>query len=595
LGTGHIAVAQSASNLAHLYERQGRIAEALPLARRAASILRQREAGGEERDAGELALGARPERRYLTVNLSIASRSAAANSQEAPALIAEALEVAQLASVSSAGQALARTAVRYAAGNSTLAELARERQDAADRRSALDKGLIAAIAKPPAQRGADRERRMRAEIEALGKKIAGIDARLRREFPQFAELSRPEPLALNEAQALLAPDEALLVFVVADDDAYRFVLRKDRADFSRIGVRKADLNKLVAAVRAGVEPAGGKLPRFDAAGSHELYVKLLASAAPLLAGANRLLIVPDGPLTGLPFSVLATKKPTAGSGDFADYRRVDWLARHYAISVLPTVASLKALRVLAQGGGKAPLPFAGFGDPVLQGRPGDARGRAAAQLAARGTVADVGLVRQLEPLPESTEELDRLAKALGGKDVFVRAEATERRVKALDLSKYRVLAFATHAIMAGEFKGFGEPALVLTPPERGDETDDGLLSASEVAGLKLNAEWVVLSACNTAAPDGTPGAEGLSGLAKAFFYAGSRALLVSHWPVVSHAAVRLSTGAFDTLAKEPGIGRAEALRRSMLGLLDDPKAPAHFAHPAVWAPFSLVGEGGAGR
>jgi CHAT domain-containing protein len=149
--------------------------------------------------------------------------------------------------------------------------------------------------------------------------------------------------------------------------------------------------------------------------------------------------------------------------------------------------------------------------------------------------------------------------------------------------------------MAGEFKGLGEPALVLTPPDKGDETDDGLLGASEVAQLKLDADWVILSACNTAAPDGSPGADGLSGLARAFFYAGSRALLVSHWKVLSDASVRLTTGAIDALVREPAIGRAEAVRQSMLRLLDDHKLPPEYAHPAIWAPFSLIGEGGSGR
>jgi len=104
----------------------------------------------------------------------------------------------------------------------------------------------------------------------------------------------------------------------------------------------------------------------------------------------------------------------------------------------------------------------------------------------------------------------------------------------------------------------------------------------------------VLSACNTAADDGTPDAAGLSGLAKAFFYAGARSLLVSHWPVQSDAAVRLTTDAFAELSKDPTIGRAEALRRSMMAMLD-PENPPEFAHPLYWAPFVLAGEGGAGR
>ena len=130
---------------------------------------------------------------------------------------------------------------------------------------------------------------------------------------------------------------------------------------------------------------------------------------------------------------------------------------------------------------------------------------------------------------------------------------------------------------------------MFSPPVKGTDKDDGFLTASEVAQLKLNADWVILSACNTAAPDGTPGAEGLSGLAKAFFYAGTRSLLVSHWPVLSEAAKALTTGMFLT-AKDKTTGRSEALKRSMMAFLDPQEKP-HLAHPAFWAPFSIVGEG----
>jgi CHAT domain-containing protein len=138
-------------------------------------------------------------------------------------------------------------------------------------------------------------------------------------------------------------------------------------------------------------------------------------------------------------------------------------------------------------------------------------------------------------------------------------------------------------------KGLGEPALALTLPAQPNDLDDGLLTASEVAQLKLNADWVVLSACNTAAGD-KPGAEALSGLARAFFYAGARALPVSHWSVDSEAATRLTTSTFSIMNSEPKLGRAEALRRAMLAYMNDKASPLN-AYPAFWAPFSLVGEG----
>ena len=200
-----------------------------------------------------------------------------------------------------------------------------------------------------------------------------------------------------------------------------------------------------------------------------------------------------------------------------------------------------------------------------------------------------------------------MAKALGAlgararDTVWLGARATEGNLKALSregkLARYRVLHFATHGLLAGEseaiLKAKAEPALMLTPPKDGAsaaelEEDDGLLTASEVAQLELDADWVVLSACNTAA--GEKGdAEALSGLARAFFYAKARALLVSHWYVNSDAAVKLTTGAFAELSASPRIGRAEALRRSMAALIT--KGKPEEAHPAHWAPFVLVGEG----
>jgi CHAT domain-containing protein len=132
-----------------------------------------------------------------------------------------------------------------------------------------------------------------------------------------------------------------------------------------------------------------------------------------------------------------------------------------------------------------------------------------------------------------------------------------------------------------------EPALALTLPQTASSLDNGLLTSSEVAAVKLNADWVILSACNTAAGD-KPDGEALSGLARAFFYAGAKTLLVSHWPVQSNAAVNLTTETIQKLENNRGMSPAEALRLSMLALLQDVTNRRN-AHPAVWAPFVIVG------
>jgi len=192
--------------------------------------------------------------------------------------------------------------------------------------------------------------------------------------------------------------------------------------------------------------------------------------------------------------------------------------------------------------------------------------------------------------------LRAVAKTLGAgdKDLLLGEKASQPVLRQTPLDHYRVIQFATHGLVSGDLPGLAEPALVLTPPKEATPDNDGLLTASKVATLKLNADWVVLSACNTAAGDGTPDAGGLSGLAKAFFYAGAKSLLVSHWKVPSNSTVKLMTDAFAELKKDPKIGRAEALRRAEMAMLD-PKNPPEFAHPLAWAPFVLAGEGGAGR
>jgi CHAT domain-containing protein len=196
-------------------------------------------------------------------------------------------------------------------------------------------------------------------------------------------------------------------------------------------------------------------------------------------------------------------------------------------------------------------------------------------------------------LPDTADELNAIAKNLGvaATDIHLGEDASDTTLKRTPLADYGIVYFATHGLVAGDVKGLAEPSLVLSIPRQPTEFDDGLLTVSEVAQLKLNADWVVLSACNTIAGD-KPGAEALSGLARSFFYAGARALLVSHWAVNSEAATQFAISTFDRLKADPKLGRAQALQRAMLAYLNDAFSPRN-AYPAYWEPFALIGEGAA--
>jgi CHAT domain-containing protein len=353
----------------------------------------------------------------------------------------------------------------------------------------------------------------------------------------------------------------------------------------RRGLDVADLERAIEA---------GRSELFDLAFAHDLYRMLLGPVEPLVKPKQHLLVAASGPLTGLPFHLLVTEKPALSRPriqGLAVYRDAAWLIKRHAVSVLPSVASLKALRLFTRYG-QAAKPLIGFGDPVFAPErvapPGQPpRGSVVTKTRSysdywQGASIDRSrLADALPRLPESGDELKAVAARLDAPagDIHLGAAASETTVKRSPLASYRIVYFATHGLVAGDVRGLGEPSLALSIPREPTELDDGLLTASEVAQLKLNADWVVLSACNTAAGD-KPGAEALSGLARAFFYAGARALLISHWTVESDAAARLTTATFDIMQTDPTLGRAEALRRAMLAYLADRSEPRN-AYPRL--------------
>jgi len=182
----------------------------------------------------------------------------------------------------------------------------------------------------------------------------------------------------------------------------------------------------------------------------------------------------------------------------------------------------------------------------------------------------------------------------GPDDIYLNKQASVKQVMSMDLSNRKVVMFATHGLVPGELNGLFQPALALSSPDVTGDADDGLLTMDKVLTLKLDADWVVLSACNTAAGEGA-GSEAVSGLGRAFFFAGAKALLVSSWPVDSAASRALMTDLFKR-QQVKGIGKVEALKESMVyqieqgGMTEGKTMKYSYAHPLFWAPFVIVGD-----
>jgi tetratricopeptide (TPR) repeat protein/CHAT domain-containing protein len=658
LGDGHPNVAQSLNSLALLHQSQGRYAEAEAFHKRALAILDTALVPGHPTIAATLDHLARlhgqignaddalaysrkatasavahadveTTRGVVTdgivsvvgdradyfvhhvANLAAASRKGLGPEAD---LGREALIMAQWAKHSAAATAVAQMSLRFAAGSDALAALVRERQDLSAYFHDRDKALIAALAKPQPSRNAAAIAGLRGKLSEIESKLAANMARLEREFPEYAEFANGKPVKAEQVQQLLGAEEALLFWLTGTEGSFVFALTRDGFDWHPIAMNDEQLAHKVSALRAGLElerlhNAPEKPALFDTALAHELYVTLIGPVEELVRGRRHLIVVPSGPLTSLPFHLLVTDKPakpTLGENNFALSRDTAWLIKRHAVSVLPSVASLRALRVFARKSASTKAMI-GFGDPIFdpaeRARTVTQRGATSSRpVAVNRGVSELwdglgvdlkNLAQALPSLLETAEELEAVAGKVGASrtDIHLQKDASETTVKRAPLADYRIIYFATHGLLAGDVKGLGEPALALTIPKAPSDLDDGLLTASEIAQLKLDADWVVLSACNTAGGD-KPGAEPLSGLARAFFYAGAHALLVSQWSVDTDAAIRLTTMTFDILHSDPGLGRAEALRRAMITLMNDATDPRN-AYPAMWAPFIVVGEGAA--
>jgi CHAT domain-containing protein len=537
----------------------------------------------------------------------------------------ESFRVADVIRGRSVQKALSASSARASVSDPALAELVRKEQDLAKQVQAQIGTLNNTLALPPEERDEKAIRELSAQIEKLRTERNKARQEIGRRFPNYADLIDPKPPTVDEIKASLKRGEALLSFYFGRRSSFVWAVPKDGAvAFAMVPATARDIETKIHKLRLALEPQAAmisEIPPFDLALAHELYTLLLKPVERGWKGSKSLIVVTNGALGLLPLGLLPVAPAELKSDGgllFANYRGVPWLARTHAVTMVPSASALRTLRQLPPGSDKRERMI-GFGDPYFNAQQATEKSQSEpATQVADASMRGMPLKRRAAPqtqgvnsaelgllprLPDTAEELKSIAIALQAdpsKVLHLGKDANERTVKSAALSKYRIVVFATHGLVPGELDGLTQPALALTAPNVADVDGDGLLTMEEILALKLDADWVVLSACNTGAGAGA-GAEAASGLGRAFFYAGTRALLITNWSVHSQSARELVSDLFRRQAADPKLTRGEALRAAMVGLLDGQgftddqgKTLFTYGHPLFWAPYTIIGDGGSG-
>jgi len=537
-----------------------------------------------------------------------------------PKLVNEAFVLGDLARSSNVQRALSASTARANITNPRLSKLVREEQDLNQQIAFLTKLSKELTMQPSSEQSSQIQAKMKVDIEQLRKDAKRSTMLVGLDFPEYAELVNPRPITLEKIQKVIRPNETLVTWFVGTKTSYVWAINQQGAPlFKAIPIGQKEVRHNITQLRKALDPKVvyiNEIPPFDFQLSGRIYDELFKPVQSAFAGKDTLVVVPHDDIGQLPLGVLTTE-PFQLKGNpsylFSNYKEAPFLIRQYAIVSSPSATALNALRGLPEPK-KDRLDFIGFGDPFFSAQQAKLAEKqlpvvvaSGNQLASRGMplslrntpqTADVSTaqVSMLPRLPDTNEEILAIAKLFNVKperDIFLQKRASLDQVLKVDMSNRKVVMFSTHGLVPGELDGLTQPALALTNPEVQNLKGDGLLKVDTILTMKLDADWVVLSACNTAAGEGE-GAEALSGLGRAFFFAGARAILVSSWPVDSEASRQLMTDLFKRYVQDKGISKPRALQLASLRILnegapDDKEASYSYAHPLFWGPFTMVG------
>jgi CHAT domain-containing protein len=519
--------------------------------------------------------------------LGIFAQAASASPQQADGLHAEMFEAAELAQGNATAREISEAAARLSSSSSNpkVAAAIRAQQDQSAALAALYEQRDQ-FSKSSASGGATSSKQSLADLD---KQIAAANATLQQDdlaeqaaAPNFGQLVQ-QVVSAKDVLNVLRPDEGFLGITTTPTQTWLFLMHAGNVQVASSDIGESGIAQLVKSVLASAEPTATGLPTYDMADAGKIYQMTLGKFGDHALSMHELVIASSGALLALPFALLPT-----GAASADNLASAPWLIRQTSLAYVPAAANFVSLRKI-EGTSAAQKPWFGFGDfqPVTQAQ---ALGTYSAAACGDSAAEFAGL----PPLPDAILELKAGAAIFnaGPADELLADDFTVPNVEAANLKNYRILHFATHALLPTDLPCQDQPAIVTSAPANAATAKDALLTASDVANLHLDANLVILSACNTGG--GAAGGEALSGLARSFFYAGARALMVTQWSVNDQVSAYLVADTLSRLQGGADGGPAGALRAAQLALIAGAgnSMPAKLADPFFWAAFAVIGDGG---
>ena len=482
------------------------------------------------------------------------------------------------------------------------------------KKQSLEKRKRSEISKPKHLKNNNLIADIELQLSDIRSKLSDLKFEFENKYPRYSELRKPKPITVNQVQnKILKDNEVLVSYWIGNEHLFAIVISKTNFHFLAHKISSEKLNNLIADFRRTLEFRGtlSKLNDFKSA-SYKLYCQIFKPFAEEITIDNpkTVFIVPDGNLAAIPFSALISN--TKGTS----FSTLNYMLNNVKFAYIPSATVLRAVRKDERLNSDNEelstncFPAILFGDPLYTKKQAVKSKISTFLNKASSEIANVlvsldntysGIATRslqigrdgkvsLTPLPATKTEVEDIAQIFyGGQDkrfTYIQNRANESILKKLndesDLNKYKYVHFAVHGILPGQINGLAEPCLVLSI--YGDKKNDGFLKMSEIFDLKLNADIVVLSACQSGLVElGDGDDEPISGLARAFFYAGARNVVASLWSIDDKGTNELMKRFYENLNKKQN--PVNSLSNAKVAMINSKQ----FSHPFYWSPFILNG------